>query len=162
MAVYFAKAGDTAAVKIGFAKDPVSRIRDMQISIPDILVPIRIIQNGTKQTERALHCHYLEFHIRGEWFRFHESMLTIDPFNDLSSNDPPSMRKTPHSFFWQWRNEQGLTLTDAATVLGYSVRRMKDYDYGHKEPDKAMRLAMLAIAAGVKLDEDETKSPAAA
>lgn len=77
MAVYFIRAGD-GPVKIGTADDPKARMRELQCGNYLDLTLVRVI-DGNSPEERWLHRHYEPFHIRGEWFRFDESMLHLEP-----------------------------------------------------------------------------------
>ena len=58
------------------------------------------------------------------------------------------------STFRHWRKEMGFTQQQSADSLGRSLRHVKRYDQGVKEPDRAVRLAMLAISQGLSLDEN--------
>ena len=64
------------------------------------------------------------------------------------------------SCFRSWRLNQGFTQAQSATILGYSLRQIKFYDQGFKEPDRTLRWAMLAISEGLKLDENAGTPPA--
>lgn len=57
------------------------------------------------------------------------------------------------SSFRAWRLSHGWTQQQSADALGYSLRQIKFYDQGFKQPDKTMQLAMLAISKGLTVDE---------
>jgi hypothetical protein len=76
MAVYFIRAGEDGPVKIGYAADVSKRLIKMQADNAAPLTVIRQIQGG-RPTEAAMHTLFAEQHIRGEWFRFHASMLSV-------------------------------------------------------------------------------------
>lgn len=52
--------------------------------------------------------------------------------------------------FKRWRQHLGLKQKEAAAALGVSPRQAFDYDHGHKELPRCIRLAMAAIALGLK------------
>jgi transcriptional regulator with XRE-family HTH domain len=64
------------------------------------------------------------------------------------------MTSQAESTFRHWRKEMGFTQQQSADSLGRSLRHVKRYDQGVKEPDRAVRLAMLAISKGLSLDEN--------
>ena len=71
---YIIRAGKDGPVKIGIAGDVMGRLAGLQIAQPEKLKIIRLIRgNG----ESALHHHFAKNRIRGEWFRFDPSMLTV-------------------------------------------------------------------------------------
>lgn len=76
--IYFARAGDSDAVKIGWAIDVPSRIAELQMGNHLELRTLRTIE-GAGSVERWLHRHFADRRIRGEWFRLDETMLTIEP-----------------------------------------------------------------------------------
>lgn len=78
MAVYFIQAGDGGPVKIGKADDALARMQDLQVAHWNELTLMRVIDGG-HATERWLHRFYGSLHLRGEWFRYSDCMLTIEP-----------------------------------------------------------------------------------
>jgi hypothetical protein len=64
--VYFIRGGD--AIKIGFSKEPPSRLPDLQVANPEKLDLIGAVR-GTRKDERELHQMFCHLEIRGEWFR---------------------------------------------------------------------------------------------
>lgn len=77
MPVYFIH-NENSCVKIGRSADPARRLRFLQCGAPDVLSLIRVV-DGDIETEKWLHERFAEHHIRGEWFKFHEDMLTASP-----------------------------------------------------------------------------------
>lgn len=78
MSVYFIRAGKDGPIKIGVATDPAARLRDLQTAHHETLHLERVV-DGERCAELWLHEHFSEYRLRGEWFRFHPSMLTILP-----------------------------------------------------------------------------------
>lgn len=70
--VYFVRAGD--AIKIGYSKEPKSRIRRLQTSSAVDLDVLGII-DGTMDDEKSLHCQFEYLHLRGEWFQTSPELL---------------------------------------------------------------------------------------
>jgi len=71
---YIIRAGESDMVKIGITTDAIGRLASLQTAHPEKLKIIRLIRgNG----ESALHHHFAKNRIRGEWFRFAPSMLTV-------------------------------------------------------------------------------------
>lgn len=75
MPVYFIQ-NERGDVKIGHSNNPVKRLTSLRAGTPGRLVLVRAIE-GEAETERQMHKHFAECHIRGEWFKFHDDMLTI-------------------------------------------------------------------------------------
>ena len=73
--VYFI-ADEHGRVKIGNATNPEDRLRALQTGNPDQLQLLRVIA-GDEATETWLHKHFDALHIKGEWFHYHDEMLTI-------------------------------------------------------------------------------------
>jgi hypothetical protein len=78
MPVYFIRSGESDRVKIGTSDNVAGRLAQLQLLVPEKLHLIREIDGGRRE-EAALHRHYRDRRLHGEWYLFHESMLTIDP-----------------------------------------------------------------------------------
>lgn len=63
--VYFIRAA--GAVKVGWAKDPEQRLRELQTGNPDRMVLLRVIP-AEKTLEGDLHQYYAPWRLNGEWF----------------------------------------------------------------------------------------------
>lgn len=82
MTVYFIRAGNDGAIKIGFTKGDVSnRLRSLQRDYPDRLTCIRQIP-GLRLTEAWLHRRFRKNRIVGEWFTLDQEMMVIVPPNE--------------------------------------------------------------------------------
>ena len=64
--VYFIQSAD-GHVKIGWAKSPSSRLREIQVGSPHRLRLVAVMRGG-RQVEAALHSMLAEFRTLGEWF----------------------------------------------------------------------------------------------
>lgn len=119
--VYVIRAEGTDAVKIGLASDPIARMKQLQIGTPHRLKIIREIA-GDRRDEKSFHRHFKKFRQFGEWFLFHEDMLTYCP--NLHRDRAPY---TP---------ARGKTLEDRYDSLtGYKaalVKRMRMAGYSQK------------------------------
>ena len=73
MNVYFVRAGNRGAIKIGMADDVESRIAELQCGNPFKLNIISIIPCDSREqafeTERRIHKFFARQCIRGEWFQ---------------------------------------------------------------------------------------------
>ncbi|MEJ0017506.1 MAG: GIY-YIG nuclease family protein [Acetobacteraceae bacterium] len=78
MFVYFLQAGDGGPVKIGFSTDLSTRISSLKTGVFEAMKVLRVVE-GTRDTERWLHDRFSAVHKRGEWFHFHQDMLTVIP-----------------------------------------------------------------------------------
>lgn len=74
MPVYMIRAGDSGPVKIGFARDPIQRLDDLQVAHYEALTLLRIWEGGFAE-EALLHARFADLAIRGEWFAFSRAML---------------------------------------------------------------------------------------
>lgn len=59
--------------KIGYSKNPVSRLKSLQTGCPYKLQFLLII-NGNRTTEKQLHRKYRRYKSNGEWFHFREEL----------------------------------------------------------------------------------------
>jgi hypothetical protein len=76
MPVYLIRAGDMPFVKIGWADDVERRLSDLQTAHYEELSIIRVFV-CERRVEGWLHHHFRDQHVRGEWYRFVPSMLTV-------------------------------------------------------------------------------------
>lgn len=117
MAVYFIQAGEGGPVKIGKADDPRARMSELQVAHHVELSLMRVIE-GDLAVEQWLHRHYADLHLRGEWFRFSECMMAIEP---------PCLTATGHVAIielWPTAKELGVDIdTSEFTVRGWKRRR---------------------------------------
>ncbi len=91
MAVYFIRRGEDGPVKIGFAKDVVSRLSAIQISCAEPVSVIRLIEGG-RETERAMHQKFAPVAIRGEWHKFDAAMLNVGDEVPIPVPPRPALR----------------------------------------------------------------------
>jgi hypothetical protein len=100
MTVYFLRAGETHAVKIGCCKGNLhERVKVLQMGNPEPLHVIKTI-DAHGPAERQLQKHYRNRHIRGEWFRFCPSMMVIEQILNIDMAEgfhgsPPSWMRSP-------------------------------------------------------------------
>lgn len=65
--VYFVQAEDGGPIKIGVAKAPEKRLRELQATSPQVLRILTTVPGGTAR-ERELHSQFAEHRLHGEWF----------------------------------------------------------------------------------------------
>lgn len=127
MSVYFIQAVNGGPIKIGFSKDVAGcheRLRTLQTGHHEPLKITRIIEDGTRHTEAALHRRFDEFRCRGEWF-------TNAPEVAIEADALP--------------NE-----TDRAWRRGYLVGVDEGRDWARNQIEDAKRDAMQARATAMQ------------
>lgn len=87
--IYFAKAGDR--VKIGFSKNALQRVSDVQVGCPDQVELIGAMA-GTPAIERHIHHRFRALRLRGEWFQLDRRLL--DFIADEASRTAENKGKT--------------------------------------------------------------------
>jgi hypothetical protein len=96
MPVYLVAADALGAVKIGLAKSPTERLRNLQTAIPTKLTLIRLLDGGAA-LEQGLHHRFASARITGEWFHFSQAMMGDVGAADLPLPQPkvcpPELRK---------------------------------------------------------------------
>ncbi len=112
MAVYFIQAGPNGPVKIGRAANPPARLAELQGANHEELRLLRVIP-GNETTERALHGLYAHLRIRGEWFRFDASMLTVSAIE--------------HDRSWRPLEEHWAAIRRAAYLAGVERETVKKW-----------------------------------
>lgn len=81
--VYLAKDLETGNLKIGISKDPIQRIRTLNTGSGSNIVLVETIPSlGEKpyltiMNEMELHRRFSEYHIKGEWFMHHDSIINF-------------------------------------------------------------------------------------
>lgn len=65
--IYFLQQGDDGPIKIGYTKDLLARIKDLQVGSPYELKLILSFR-GFPEKERELHAKFREHRMSGEWF----------------------------------------------------------------------------------------------
>lgn len=86
--IYFIQAGAGGPVKIGVAIDVSSRLRELQVANAAELQVLRVLDGGLTG-EQWLHREFSDQRIRGEWFAFLPSMLTVEVPHSPSPETPP-------------------------------------------------------------------------
>lgn len=88
MAVYFIQSGQTGPVKIGSAQWPKNRVHGLQAGNPEKLRLIHTV-DGWLPAERQIQRHYAHLRLRGEWFRFCPTMLTVEKIIEIDTSGAP-------------------------------------------------------------------------
>lgn len=65
--VYFIQTSGSKRIKIGYSKNPKSRLGDLQCSCPDELVVLALLRSH-RDDESDLHARFEKYWVRGEWF----------------------------------------------------------------------------------------------
>ena len=82
MSVYFYYLPISGLVKIGVSEDVEQRIKTLSTGCPEVGEVIRVIDDFGFKAEKWLHNHFKSLHVKGEWFKFTEEMLTIELSSD--------------------------------------------------------------------------------
>lgn len=90
MPVYMIRAGENGPVKVGFSDDPFGRLSNLQVSHWEKLRIIRLFEGGEAE-EVALHNHFADLLIRGEWFSFSRAMLADVGLVDMPLPSKPEV-----------------------------------------------------------------------
>jgi hypothetical protein len=127
MAVYMIQAGPFGDIKIGFANDPIARMRQLQTSMPHKLRLVRVFE-GTMDDEKELHRKFATARKAGEWFSPSAEMLS----GDVGLNELPLPKR-----------KRGVNC-DESTALGRYRMVLDDlleFIGGHTELAKALGVA---------------------
>jgi Meiotically up-regulated gene 113 len=81
VSVYFIRAGVGGPVKIGWAVDAMTRLRDLQCGNHEELTLIHCATGGVME-EKSAHRQFMPHRIRGEWFSFDPKMVGWEPPTD--------------------------------------------------------------------------------
>lgn len=65
--VYFVREGHDGPIKIGYALEPIQRLKSLQIGNPRLLVLVGYFP-GDVAMERRLHARFADWRLNGEWF----------------------------------------------------------------------------------------------
>jgi DNA-binding XRE family transcriptional regulator len=135
MPVYFIRAGRKGPVKIGVADSIAVRLAQLQTAHWRELSVIREIEGGARE-EQWLHSHFRSRHIRGEWFHFDASMLTVCP--DATPPSPLSV----------WLSETGRTTDGLAAEVGVSGQSVRNWARGLGSPRVQHALKIQELSRG--------------
>jgi len=80
--IYFIQGLCGGAIKIGYSKNPQSRLAELQTGYPDTLTILLMIP-GTEATERTLHRQFEASRLKGGWFRPDKDL--IDKIKELKA-----------------------------------------------------------------------------
>ena len=85
--IYVISATGTEFVKIGKAKNPVSRLKTLQTGIPMTLA-ILAVADWNDEYEGRLHGLLRQFHVRGEWYRSCDNISSLIKHMQSGAYDP--------------------------------------------------------------------------
>lgn len=125
MPVYFIQ-NERGDVKIGHSANPAKRLSSLRVSSSESLTLIRAIE-GEMTTERQVHKHFADRHIRGEWFKFHNDMLTIG----MTVQPPPVAEVHP---LRSYRLSSGIDLRSLAEQCNTTATTICRIEKGRQWP----------------------------
>jgi hypothetical protein len=85
VSVYFISSGD--AVKIGVAKNPEARLRDLQVGNANQLEILATISGAGRHEEDSLHKLFEPFRLRGEWFQIQPILRWLEGEREVPDVD---------------------------------------------------------------------------
>lgn len=149
MSVYYVHAPDTGLVKIGFAKDPVSRLCKMQVDSPTAL-SIIALEDGGKALEAKRHASFAHLRVRGEWFEFGGALakhIASLPQFEI----PKKPRKIAASPLGEWIVSNGHTLETFARVVSSTQPTLSRICDGKQFPRRELMLRII-VATDWEID----------
>ena len=139
--IYAITAREIGMVKIGYSKNPKSRIYGLRVSMPFHLV-IEGVCDGTRVEERELHKRFKEHHVKGEWFRIEPEVEAFLKTLSPPAPKPKTLKKRKREEEIERLYMDGVTLSEIAKIYGVSRQRIdqiaRDLELpkrGHKKSD---------------------------
>ena len=86
MSVYFIQEENNGLIKIGYSDNPKDRLRSLQVSSPNKLKIIKVV-DGNFDRERFIHYKFSKFSVRGEWFSPNSEL--VEYINNLEDSYSP-------------------------------------------------------------------------
>jgi hypothetical protein len=120
--IYFIRAGEAGAIKIGYTKsDANRRLYELQTSHPE---PLRIlgIMGGDCEAERSLHRRFAKDHLRGEWFNPSPELLNFIESNTVRE---AAQKRFERRLSWQMDDRR-----ERAAAWEAGAPRYSRYGYG--------------------------------
>ena len=90
MSIYFYHLPKSNLVKIGVSSNVNQRIKTLSTGCNEVGSLIRVIDGFGFSAEKWLHNYYTDYRVKGEWFAFTESMLSVQIPINLKTNELPS------------------------------------------------------------------------
>jgi hypothetical protein len=96
--VYFIQADDGGPIKIGWALDPIARLKELQVGCPEPLsLLMTLADEGGLETQ--LHRRFATLRLRGEWFRAEQELAALLWLPGLMPR-----RERPQPTVWGYEN----------------------------------------------------------
>lgn len=127
--IYFIEDVANGHVKIGYAKNPWSRLATFRVSSASQLDLVAVAP-GDRQEEVIMHTRFASYRIRGEWFRksspIEEMIATLGP--PTNPHDiPVRQRLTGCRDMRVALAELGISQVELAALLGKSPKRVTEW-----------------------------------
>lgn len=149
MPVYFIRAGSTGPIKIGHARNPQSRLSEIQVGHHE---EVRLLgwYDGGVAEERALHARFSQHHIRGEWFHPADEILEMAEAAPGKVVDPPFTIRQQYegTALGRYLNRHGLTLEEFRWKTGVTAATISRIARGLYRPDWSTLEAIRAATDG--------------
>lgn len=143
--IYFIRDPLARRVKIGFAKDPWNRLRNIQTGCSTDL-ELAGVMPGEAADERVLHRQFASYHVRGEWFAETGELAAYVASVPVPLREPRRVRRAPLTPFDGWMIENGMKDADIAIRFGFGRPFVSQMRHGARQPtlDVACALADLS------------------
>lgn len=86
--VYFMETIGAPFIKIGWAIDPLERLKDLQIGCPHELKLITVIPNKSRRVEHRLQNKFKSLCVRSEWFKYTDRLKSYVQWIISKTGDP--------------------------------------------------------------------------
>ena len=157
MSTYFIQRGIEGPIKIGKARDVVSRLRDLQCASSE---PLRLL-GATNVSEGVVHRKFKKERIRGEWYQPSEGLLKYiagqsedSQHTIYSVNDPAELG----SLIQLIRLSTGLRQSDLAQKIGSSRKWVNEIERGKERAAVGLIFAALkALSLKITIAVDQTE-----
>lgn len=143
--IYIIQAEGTPRVKIGWAKNPEQRRRELQTGSPYPLKLLHTIETDEKELEAELHRQYQTCRVQGEWFELPE--IALEAIQEATEGDITKVRAALFLMTKDLRHRS----TNKEAIRIWETARRKLNQFGLKSPNDQLIASLI--------QENETASP---
>lgn len=154
----YAIASDEGAVKIGYARDPVRRLSELNVAHAGRLKLVGVVR-GTKADERAAHKLLYAYRVRGEWFRNVGPVAAMVGMMPAPAPRPArvaieKMRPSPCVALVDFMAREGLSFDEMGRRLGVSHEAVRKWVSGERTPRRRYMAAIVRLSGGTITPND--------
>lgn len=128
MTVYIVRNERNSLIKIGYTEALKFRLDSLRRTCKSKITLLRTVA-GLRSTEQWMHNCFQRHRVKGEWYRFAEEMLSVEPplYEPEAINEPFMV---PNKDLLVWRKRERLTQLEAAEKFGVPYRTYCNWEYG--------------------------------